>query len=224
MDYVRVAYSQSCEKAGLLPVLLPVTEDSSVRAAQLDLMDGLLLSGGTDVHPRFYGAEVAPETQADDERRDEHEIALVRAAIARDLPILAICRGLQILNVALGGTLIQDLPTEVSSEWAHRQGPDSSEKTHHAHLAPGSRVSEIFGGADRLAINSHHHQAVQDPAPGLVITARADDGVIEALEKPEARFVVGVQWHPENLYDTDAPARALFAAFAAAAKDTHYAE
>jgi len=218
MDYVRCAYSLCCQEAGLLPVLLPVTDDEAVRASQLDLVDGLLFSGGLDIHPGFYGegesVHVATETEAGG--RDAHEIALARAAVARDLPIFAICRGLQVLNVALGGTLYQDLPTQVDTEWAHRQGPHSTEKTHRTYVAPGSRLGRILGGMETLPINSHHHQAAKDVAPGLVVTARADDGVVEALEKPDARFLLAVQWHPENLYETDAPSRALFAAFAAA--------
>ncbi len=217
MDYVRCAYSAACEKSGLLPLLLPVTGDDAVRAAQLDLLDGLLLSGGLDIHPSLYGeGEVHPSTETEVGGRDAHEIALVQAAVARDLPILAICRGLQVLNVALGGTLYQDLPTEVGTEWAHRQGPHSSEKTHRTQIAPGSRLAEIMDDADTLPINSHHHQAAKEVAPSLVVTARADDGVVEALEKPDARFLLAVQWHPENLYETDAPSRALFAAFAGA--------
>jgi len=218
MDYGRCAYSHSCEKAGLLPVLLPVTDDDAVRAAQLDLLDGLLLSGGLDIHPGFYGEgeNIHPATETEAGGRDAHEIALVREAVTRDLPIFAICRGLQVLNVALGGTLYQDLPTQVDSRWAHRQGPHSSEKTHRTQVAPGSWLGNILGGADALPINSHHHQAAKDVAPGLVVTARADDGVIEALEKSNARFLLAVQWHPENLYETDAPSRALFTAFAEA--------
>ncbi len=216
MDYVRCAYSLACEKSGLLPLLLPVTGDEAVRAAQLDLLDGLLLSGGLDIHPGLYGEgdSVHAATQTEAGGRDVHEITLVRAAVARDLPIFAICRGLQVLNVALGGTLYQDLPTQVDTEWAHRQGPHSSEKTHCTHVTPGSRLEKIVGGMATLAINSHHHQAAKEVAPGLIVTARAEDGVVEALEKPGARFLLAVQWHPENLYETDAPSRALFAAFA----------
>jgi putative glutamine amidotransferase len=217
MDYVRTAYAKSCERAGLLPILLPVTEDDAVRVGQLDLIDGLLLSGGVDVDPKWYGEGnvVHPATETPDDRRDAHEIALIREAIVRDMPILAICRGLQILNVALGGTLIQDLPSEVGAEWTHRQRSHSSEKTHCARVEQGSRLASIVG-VENLPINSHHHQAADVPAPGLIVTARADDGVIEALEKPDAKFTVAVQWHPENLSETDAPSRDLFAAFAAA--------
>ena len=217
MDYVRCAYSAACEKSGLLPLLLPVTGDEAVRMAQLDLLDGLLLSGGLDIHPSLYGEhDVHPATEIENGGRDEHEIALVRAAVAHDLPVFAICRGLQVLNVALGGTLYQDLPTQVDTRWSHRQGAHSSEKTHRTQIAPGSWLAKIVDGADTLPINSHHHQAAKEVAPGLVVTARSDDGVVEALEKPDARFLLAVQWHPENLYETDAPSRALFSAFARA--------
>ncbi len=218
MDYVRCAYSAACEKAGTLPLLLPVTGDESVRIAQLDLLDGLLLSGGLDIHPGFYGEgeSIHEATEIEIGGRDAHEIAIVRAAVARDLPIFAICRGLQVLNVALGGTLYQDLPTQFGKQWAHRQGPHSSEKTHQTCVVPGSRLKSILDDAETLPINSHHHQAAKEVAAGLVVSARSDDGVIEALEKSDARFLLAVQWHPENLYETDAPSRALFTAFARA--------
>lgn len=209
-DYLRAAYSSACEAVGLLPVLLPVTDDNAVRDAQLDAIDGLILTGGLDIHPRFYGeCELHPETEATEERRDAHELALARAAVARDLPVFGICRGLQLLNVALGGTLHQHLPN-------HRQEPHTSETAHPLRLAPGSRLSRILGDADMLAVNSHHHQAACSGAPGLLVSARDEDGVVEALEKPDARFVLAVQWHPENLFAADTASRALFAAFAAA--------
>lgn len=209
-DYLRAAYSSACETVGLLPILLPVTDEQAVRDAQLDAIDGLILTGGLDIHPRFYGeTELHPETQATEERRDAHEISLTRAAVARDLPVFGICRGLQLLNVALGGTLHQHLPN-------HRQEPPTSETAHPLRLAPGSRLSRILSDADTLAVNSHHHQAACSVALGLSVSARDEDGVVEALEKPDARFVLAVQWHPENLFAVDAASRALFAAFAGA--------
>ncbi len=207
-DYVRIAYIRACEKAGLFPLMLPTTADDTVRAAQLELVDGLLLTGGEDVDPRFYGdADRHPMTELVEERRDLYEIALVQEAIARDLPIFAICRGMQVLNVALGGTLIQH--TE-----GHRQETDTSGPSHCVQIAPESRLAQIWGHAEACRINSHHHQAVGRTAPSLTVTGRAEDGTVEALERPESRFVLAVQWHPENLYETDALSRSLFTAFA----------
>ena len=225
MDYVRHAYSAACENAGLLPVLLPVTADESVREAQLDLVDGLLLSGGDDVYPGLYGEgdTVHPATEPPDERRDRHEIALIHSAVRRDLPILAICRGLQILNVAFGGTLIQDLPAISEEKRPHRQQALTFETSHCLTVVEDSLLSKAFGGLETVPVNSHHHQAVKAAAPGLAVSARADDGVIEAMERPDSSFVLGVQWHPENLHE-DPSARALFAAFAAAVGKRKHAE
>lgn len=214
-------YVERVVEAGGLPLLLPVV-DPAWAEAYLDLADGLLLVGGDDVDPSLYGALPHPELGTVDLARDRFEVALLRVAVARDLPTLGVCRGVQVMNVALGGTLWQDLPSEVASTLPHAGRYDAS---HDVDVVPGSRLAAILGtgapgsGGSRVPVNSHHHQALRTVAPTLVVTARSPDGVVEAAELPSQRFFVGVQWHPERLPDAEATRR-LFAAFVAeAARD-----
>jgi putative glutamine amidotransferase len=188
---------------GLEPVLNPPS---------LDNIAGLLLAGGTDVNPELYGQEKAPETQDPDTERDAREQRLIVEALENDLPVLAICRGLQMLNVALGGTLIQHLPNAVD----HMRRPDNaSERAHDVELVPEALLHGVLGG-DTFPVNSRHHQAIAAVAPALRLAAVAPgDGVIEAVEMPGTRFVFGVQWHPEDRIDCDADRR-LFESFARA--------
>jgi putative glutamine amidotransferase len=166
---------------------------------------GLLLTGGADVAPERYG-EARHSTVADvDTARDEYEIALVQAALAAGLPVLAICRGLQVMNVAAGGSLIQDIPSQVGTAVPHQVQNPKDAVAHDVSIVPGSRLAALMGIAvvgGRLPVNSRHHQAVRRIAAGFVVTAAAPDGVIEALELPQARFCVGVQWHPENFVES----------------------
>jgi len=181
---------------------------------------GLLLTGGADVAPERYG-EPRHSTVTDvDAARDEYEIALVRAARAARLPVLAICRGLQVMNVAAGGSLVQDIPSQVGTAVPHQVPNPKDAIAHDVSIVPGSRLAELMGGAvvdGRLAVNSRHHQAVQRIAAGFVVTASASDGVVEALELPQAPFCVGVQWHPENFVESRI-FLALFAGLISAAR------
>ena len=188
----RGVYREALRALGIEPV-----DD----AGSLEGLDGLMLAGGNDVDPALYGEAAGPLTEEPDPDRDGRESALLRAAIERDMPVLAICRGLQLVNVVLGGTLIQ-----------HVEG-HSLRKLRDAHrvtIAAGSRLEGILGTRDYV-VNSRHHQCAGRIAPGLVVTAAAPDGVVEALEWPERRFVLAVQWHPEGR--TDGPDGRLFAAF-----------
>ena len=212
------AYIRAVEAAGGVPLILPVTTHPETIARCLDALDGLLLSGGVDVAPSCYGENPHPELGETDADRDAAEIALIRAALERDKPILAICRGLQILNVALGGSLWQDLPTETPSEIFHAQTERHiarPETVHSIRIEAGSRLSQIIG-AETMQVNSLHHQALKDVADGLKVTARAADGVIEAAEMPDKRFVVAIQCHPEELAAWQPESQRLFAAFVAA--------
>jgi putative glutamine amidotransferase len=168
---------------------------------------GLVLPGGVDVDPARY-EETRHATVTDvDVARDAYEIALVRAALAADLPIFAICRGLQVMNVAAGGSLIQDIPSQVANAVPHQVADPKDAIAHDVSLGPGSRLEHLMGHAaagGRLPVNSRHHQAVGRVAGGFVVTSLAPDGVIEALERPGARFCVGVQWHPENFVESGA--------------------
>ncbi len=186
-----------------------------VFGGSLDSVSGLMLMGGTDVNPALYGEQRHPETEDPDDERDGREAALIRDALTRDLPILAICRGMQILNVQHGGTLLQHLETVER----HRQEPkDKSMSAHSIESMPGKKLERIAGSELRRDVNSRHHQAIARVGDGLVVSARDPrDNVIEAIERPDKRFVVGVQWHPENqIAAQDGIARRLFDAFAAA--------
>ena len=173
----------------------------------LDAVAGLVLTGGTDVDPALYGAVRVPETESPDRARDDFEAELLRTALARDIPVLAICRGLQLFNVVQGGTLIQHLPDTTR----HKQKTGGAPV--HDVVVEGA-MAEMFG-ASRVAVNSRHHQAIEWMGEGMVVTARdPDDGVIEGFVMPRAKFAMGVQWHPEDMVDDEHQQR-LFAAFAA---------
>jgi len=208
-------YRQSILHVGGEPRVLEASADAAQAIAGID---GLMLTGGDDVAPSRYG-EAAHETVTEAEPgRDEFEIALVAAARARNLPILAICRGVQVLNVACGGTLVQDIPSQVAGALAHSLAVPQHEPYELAHevwVDKDSLLARLMRERlvdEALEVNSRHHQAVKQVAPGFVATATAPDGVIEAIEDPAARFCLGVQWHPENFFRTG-EFRALFEGF-----------
>lgn len=215
---LNTAYTDAALAAGLRPYILPVLQAADADAI-LEGMAGLILTGGEDVGPVRYGERPRPALGDVHEGRDEFELALVRAARARGLPTFAICRGVQVANVALGGTLVQDLPTEWTNALKHESGRGRSERTHAVTLAPGSRLARACG-ASEISVNSMHHQALARVASGLVATAHAPDGVIEGVEwSGDDWWMLGVQWHPEELMQTeDSWDRALFAAFADVAR------
>jgi putative glutamine amidotransferase len=187
----------------------------------LDLIDGLLLTGGADIDPaRFGEAEVHPRTYDILPDRDEAEIELTRGALSREIPILGICRGIQVLNVAMGGTLYQDVPDQFSAEIAHRQHEEAipaDEPGHIINVAPNSLLERTYGEGP-IGVNSFHHQAVKDLADGLVASGTSEDGLIEAVESPDRAFVLGVQWHPELMFARDERHLSPFAALVAAAR------
>jgi putative glutamine amidotransferase len=222
---VRLAasYLRILERAGLTPVVIaPFAGDLADVEASIDrvfgAVAGLVLTGGEDVTPGEYGAAPSPHLGRVNADRDMTELAMVRAARDQRVPTLAICRGIQVLNVALGGTLIQDLPTEKPGAIAHDPEEPRTSRTHNIQLAPDSRVFDALGAAT-LDVNSVHHQAIAKLAASLVVTAKAPDGVIEAVEtgRRDPWWVLGVQWHPEEFADDSAaPDHGLVAAFAAA--------
>jgi putative glutamine amidotransferase len=192
-------YEAAVLAAGATPRPLTLGDPT---AAALDGVDGLLLTGGDDVDPALYGEAPHPTYDVSEPGRDAFEIDLVRRALEKDLPVLAICRGLQVLNVALGGTLIQDIPSEPATLLQHdAEGPPTT-LAHTVAVTPGSCLAALVGPDETRAVNSRHHQAVRALGQGLVVTATSPDGVIEAAEVPTARFCVGVQWHPENFHLT----------------------
>jgi putative glutamine amidotransferase len=210
-------YVWAIEQAGGVPVILPVTREPDVIARYLGVIDGLLLSGGVDIAPERYGQEPHPCLGEVDADRDATELPLIRDALAQDVPIFAICRGIQALNVAMGGTLYQDLPSERPSDILHQQAAQKRPRHEFSHTIAiaDSRLRGIVGAGEMLT-NSFHHQALREVANGLVATAHAPDSVIEAVESPAHRYVVGVQFHPEDTAPYDEKSRRLFEAFVAA--------
>lgn len=190
-------YPEAIERAGGIPVIVPLLRPEAI-AALLDRVDGVCLPGGPDLQPSAYGEEPHPQLGPTEPRVDAVELALARAADRRKLPILGICRGMQLLNVARGGTLHQHLPDVVGDQLEHRQPDHGSVTTHHVEAAAHSRLRATLGGP-KLNVNSFHHQAVRTLGDDLVATAWAEDGTIEAIEEPGERLVLGVQWHAEGL-------------------------
>lgn len=215
-------YADAVAAAGGEPVWL---EPAHVLRAKdpvsvLARLDALLLSGGDDIDPRHYGETVLPDAGVRiDAPRDEAELLITRAALAEEMPILGICRGIQTLNVAAGGSLHQDLTLLGLARDVHMQdaGKPAWEPAHPVVVEGGSLVSSQLGGP-AAEVNSFHHQAVKDTAPGFVVTARAPDGIIETIEDPDRPFVIGVQWHPERMVDRHPSQRKLFAALVEAAR------
>lgn len=215
--YVNASYLRAVEAAGGVPVLLPPHLSERARHALWERLDGVLLTGGGDIAPARFNEPEHPTLIDVSPLRDALELDIVERALEGGVPLLAICRGLQVLNVALGGTLYQDLPTDKPGAVAHSQHEPRDEPTHAVKvMAEGTRLASIVGVPD-LEVNSFHHQAIKRLAEGLRDVAWAPDGVIEAVEMEGERFVLGVQWHPEDLVSHDPAARGLFAALTAAA-------
>ncbi len=211
-------YTDSVLRAGGIPVLLPPVPNGAVGSIA-DRLDGLVLTGGGDIEAHRYGATNHETMRHMDADRDEFEIALIHEAQHRRLPVLAICRGLQLVNVAFGGTLIQDIPSEVGSLDHTVVGHAVYDGHQPVHLTPGCRVAEVVGTTD-LLVNSIHHQAVKDLAPGFRAVGWAGDGVVEAIQHDDAGWpLLAVQWHPEYLSAREDPAsRALFQGLVEAAR------
>ena len=212
-------YEESVRRAGGEVRVLHATTDSP--ADVIGSVDGLLLTGGGDVRPDLYGAPAHPTFDPAEQGRDEYEIELVRLALEKDLPVLAICRGVQLLNVARGGTLIQDIPDEIGTSVNHRVPKPPYSIAHDVWIESGSLLERLMGerfkAGETWPVNSRHHQAPKILGAGLIASATAPDGVIEAVEDPSRRFCLGVQWHPENFYRTG-EFRNLFEGFVKACK------
>jgi putative glutamine amidotransferase len=217
--YVNVAYLRAVQGAGGVPVLLPPHLDETSREALWERLDGLLLTGGGDVDPARFGEPAHPKIYDVSPARDALEIAMTTRALAGQMPLLAICRGIQVLNVTLGGTLWQDIPSEVPGALNHSQTARRDEPTHRVKvMGEGTRLGAVLGSLE-LPVNSFHHQAIRRLGEGLREVAWAEDGIIEGVEVASGHpFVVGVQWHPEDLAGRDEAARRLFQALVAAAR------
>jgi putative glutamine amidotransferase len=221
MDGVIEAYLTALTRAGAAPVIIPRRLPPEALSAMFQKLDGLLLPGGGDIAPARLGTEPHPSVYGVDEERDEVEFSLVRWAAEQAKPILGICRGIQVFNAALGGSLYLDIASQRPASARH-DTPRELPWDHLAHrvsVEPGSRLAACWTGAENPSggpVNSWHHQAVREPAPGLRVTARAEDGLIEGLELPDHPLALAVQWHPEVLPDRPETLR-LFASLVEAA-------
>ncbi len=213
-------YSRAVAAAGGLPVMIPLLDEEDTLRALYDRMDAILIPGGVDLDPATYGESPLPTCGRLDPARDRVELRFARWAVAEGKPLFGLCRGLQILNVALGGTLYQDIAAQRTDAIKHDYFPTAGySRDHLAHpvtVTSGSRLDALVGSAP-LKVNSMHHQAVRGLAPGLEATAVAPDGVIEAIETPGSSFVLGVQWHPESLTERDPRMLRLVTGFVEAA-------
>ena len=209
-------YFRAVQRAGGIPVLLPFCETTAEAAEILDRMDGLLLSGGGDVDPLLYGEQPHPQMGEISPERDVTELAYTQVALERDMPVLGICRGHQVLAVAAGGTLVQDIPAQVPGAIKHRQQAPRWYPSHAVEAKPGTRLAELLG--TEFKVNTYHHQSVKALPPEWVVSAVAADGVIEALEHPGYRFLLSVQWHPENFLGRAYNFDRLFTAFVEACR------
>lgn len=209
-------YMEGLSEAGGLPVMLPLTADVDSVAQIADRYDGFLFTGGHDVSPTLYGEDAMSVCGECCPWRDTAERLLFQAAVARDKPILGICRGLQFINVMLGGTLYQDLPVQRPSDVIHRQAPPYDSPSHEVRLLEHSPLRVLLG-RDLIAVNSCHHQGIKDLAQALQPMACAQDGLIEAAFHPQMRFLWAVQWHPEFSHLVDENSRRIFRSFVEAA-------
>ncbi|MBN1953978.1 MAG: gamma-glutamyl-gamma-aminobutyrate hydrolase family protein [Anaerolineae bacterium] len=211
-------YARAVWEAGGMPLLLPPLFGAAEAGSLLARLDGLVLSGGGDVAAERYRAANNPSIQLVDHDRDRAEIALVETALQQGKPLLGICRGIQVLNVTLGGTLYADIASEVPGALPHRpaEGAPLDSAAHPLQLAPASRLAAVLAG-ETAVVNSFHHQAARAVGDGLIATAWASDGVIEGLEKPDHPFCIGVQWHPETGFGNQAGMERLFRALVLAA-------
>jgi len=210
-------YVDAIARAGGVPIILPPCENAALVPDMLERVDALLVPGGPDIAPQRYGAEPHPETKCLHPRREQAIFALVEHAQRRSLPVFGICLGIQVLNVARGGTLVQDIPSQVANAILHANGGKEPYADHPVQVVESTRLAAIVGKG-MLVTNTSHHQAIARPGTGLIVAARAGDGVIEAVEDPTSRFFMGVQWHPERL--TERPRHlALIEAFVNAARN-----
>lgn len=213
--YMRPAYLRAIRAAGGIPVILPPELSQEDLTQAVEEFDGFLFTGGPDVHPFYFGEETHANCGNVSVKRDTLELALLTAVMKAQKPVLGICRGVQLINIGLGGDIYQDIPSQFPQEFpiAHTQTFAYEIPSHTVQITAGSRLSSIAGGATALKVNSMHHQAVRQAAKGLTVSAYAPGGLAEAIEMPGYPFLLGVQWHPEYLWEQDTAAAGIFQAF-----------
>ena len=216
MDYTFDDYSRAICNSGGAPVIIPVAQSRASLLTIISNIKGLILSGGPDINPRFYGEEPLEGIEEIDDGLDRMELEIAKIAFKKDLPLFAICRGIQTLNVSLGGTLYQDINTQVPDTIKHAPNIQKSVNTHTIRIEKQTLLYDIFKRRN-IWVNGKHHQAIKDLAPMLKISAVANDGTVEAVEDPTKKFVIGVQWHPEGTWQEDVNSKKLFRAFVKAA-------
>ncbi len=209
------SYVNAFAAAGAAPVIIPLALDEQASRTIFDRVDAIVLAGGDDVNPARYDQAAYPKTEPPDDARDELEIKLTQWAVAQRKPLMAICRGLQVMNVAMGGTLIQDIQDLVPGALQHSYPYDAPElrgkSTHEVNIEPGSRLAKIFGRC--VDVNSFHHQGLGQIADGFKVVGQAPDGIVEAIESTDSELTFGVQWHPEDMYSTNETMLNLFKMF-----------
>ena len=218
-EYMPEGYSRGVEHMGASMISLHYDLAPEKMREVLSQVDAVIFSGGVDMHPRFYGQAVLPQCDDVDERRDLMELSLFEMAVQKNLPMLGICRGIQLLNVAMGGTLIQDIPSQCHVE--HQQKAHRFALWHDVKLVPVTPLSELYGGAETLYTNSFHHQGILDLAPGLTVNAMAAEGFPEAFTSQGSLPILGVQWHPEVSFCVDDQSPKIFDLFRTMVESHH---
>ena len=209
--FVNQAYMDAIEKAGGVPLVFPVGTDQKATAYLLERVDGLLVTGGLDVHPFYYDEEPNQKLGAILPNMDLFHIEAIRKAVEMQMPVLGICRGAQVMNIAFGGTMFQDLSQIPTMVLKHEQAGSRTLGMHYIEVEAASHLRKMIG--ERVMVNSMHHQAIKDVAPGFTVVAKASDGVVEAIEKKEYGFCLGVQWHPEEMLLVSSAMKPIFQSF-----------
>ena len=215
--YLNESYMNAIRHFGGIPLLIPVLALPEEVAMLVGICDGLLLTGGDDLNPARFGEAVLNDTVSVAQERDEAEWAVLDLAVQRNIPIFGICRGIQVMNVYFGGSLYQDIPAQVPSDVAHRMEKPYHRTGHSCKVVPNSPLHALTGVSE-FGVNSHHHQAIRDVAPGFISMGQCEDGIVEAVCEPSKPFCWGVQWHPERIWDIEENSGKLFEAFIAACK------